>query len=77
MKGRAFKALQTLEKDLNTLYHVQLKYLEKHAVKNNGTKPANNNLSATVTSQSKTAYLTQSKNIEKLVNYSPIGIDIT
>lgn len=93
VKTRAFKALQTLEKDLSTLYHIQTKYLEKLALKNNKQQqsngvPASSTLTATTTtstnsisttrysSQSKTssAYLAQSKQIEKLVNHTPIGV---
>lgn len=94
VKTRAFKALQTLEKDLHTLYQIQVKYLEKVALKNNkpngaaalssssavlsnqqSSSASTLSAAARFSAQSKTssAYLTQSKQIEKLVNHTPIG----
>ena len=89
VKTRAFKALQTLENDLITLYQIQVKYLEKLSLKNNKPNGAaagaglSTSSSAQTTAnsvgrfstQSKTssAYLAQSKQIEKLVNHTPIG----
>lgn len=88
VKTRAFKALQTLENDLATLYQIQVKYLEKLSLKNNkpngaaaGAIAGSSSAQTTANSvgrfstQSKTssAYLAQSKQIEKLVNHTPIG----
>lgn len=83
--------MQSFEKDLNTLYQIQLKYLEKLALKNKPSLPTTNSTSAasavapTATSnptqlfsmqssKNSSVYLSQSKQIEKLVNHTPIGV---
>ena len=63
MKTNAYKAIQCLEKELNSLYQIELKYLDRLNASNNNTR-SNRPITPTY----------QSKYLEKLVNQMPVGL---
>ena len=65
IRAKGFRSLQFLEKDLHSLYQIQLKYLEKMAIKNN---PSN------IKSEQTSSIPSNSKQLDKLVNQMPIGV---
>ena len=60
VRAKGFKVIECLEKDLNLLYSIQLKYLDK-LFKNPSLSKGKGQLN-------------QSKYLEKLVNQTPIGV---
>ena len=66
MRAKGFKVIECLEKDLNSLYQIEVKYLDKF-FKNLSVTSKGNSLNRG--SQS-----IQSKYLEKLVNQTPIGV---
>lgn len=66
IRAKGFKVIESLEKDLNVLYQIQLNYLDKF-LKNSSAlvSKANGNIRGQVN---------QSKYLEKLVNQTPIGV---
>ena len=67
IRTKGFKSIQYLEKDLHTLYQIQVKYLER-TLKNTPAKANNNNSNNTATSEYQLKY------IDKLINKTPIGV---
>ena len=65
IRAKGYKAIQCLEKDLSSLYQIQLKYLDKLLLKPSSNKA---NLSQNISTSN------QSKHLDKLVNQSPIGV---
>lgn len=63
MRSRAYKAIQHLEKDLHTLFQVQLKYLSS------GSKHIKAPLAAATVNKSANYLL-----LDKLINRSPVGL---